>query len=99
CFDCLDDDPAAAVAQDADLGPRQGAVWACAVHCGDGHEGVLRRSPLAVAEAHEREHERAATSVLPEGYRSLTLDCAGPRSGRAGSQQSSPEGPRLEVSS
>ena len=36
--------------------------------------GLLRRSTLAVAAAHEREHERAAASVLLQGHRLVAMD-------------------------
>jgi hypothetical protein len=34
---------------------------------------VLRRPPLALAAANEREHQRPVAPVLPEGHRPLTL--------------------------
>ena len=60
------------------------------------HEGVLRRPALALAEADEREHQRTAAAVLPEGHRSIKMVRRGPRSRRPRTQQPAPKSPRLE---
>ena len=87
-----------AATQDAHLGPRQGTLRARPVRARDGHEGVLRRPALALAAADEREHQRAAAPVLPEGHRPLPLVRRGPRSRRSRAQQPAPKEPRLEDS-
>jgi IS30 family transposase len=90
---------ARAVAQDPDVGSRQGAVGARAVCVGDRDAGVLRRSTLAVAAAEQREHERPTAPVLSKGHRPLTMVGRGPRGRRSRAQQSAPQDPRLEDAS
>lgn len=60
-----DVDTAGAAGTVADLGPREGDVGARAVPSRDRDPGLLRRPAIAVAAGHEREHQRAAASVLP----------------------------------
>ena len=59
----------AAAAPVADLGPGQGDGAARRGHRGAGHAGVLLREGQPVAAAIEREHQRAAPPVLPQGQR------------------------------
>ena len=81
-LDGVDDQAARATAQDPDLGPRQGALRARAVRARDRDAGVLRRPALTLAAADEREHQRAAAAVLPQGHRPVALVRRGPRSRR-----------------
>ena len=53
----------------ADLGSGQGTSDAPADQRADRHSGVLLRRPLAVAARFQREHERAAARLLPQGHR------------------------------
>src|SRR3954466_10393043 len=80
----------------ADLGPRQGALRARSVQGRHRHRRLLRRPALALAARYEREHQRPAAPVLPQGHRPLSLEPRGPprRPGRG--QQQAPQGPRLE---
>ena len=88
-----DDDAARAAAPIADLGPRQGALRARRVQGRDRHPGLLRRPAQPLAARHEREHQRAAAPVLPEGHRPLALDRRGDRSRRRRAQQPDPARP------
>ena len=60
------------------------------------HKGVLRGPALALAATDEREHQRGAAPVLPQGHRPLSLVGRRPRGRRSGHQQPSPRGSRLE---
>ena len=66
-----------------DVGSREGTLSPCPIRGWDGNESVLRRPALALAASHEREHEWALTSVLPEGHRPIALDPGRPRSCRS----------------
>ena len=66
----------------ADLGPRQGALPARSVQGRDRHPGLLRRPPEPLAARHEREHQRSAPPVLPEGNRPRSLERRRDRSRR-----------------
>ncbi len=85
-----------AAAADPDVGPRQRTRRARPVRVGHRHEGVLRRSALTLAAAHEREHQRSAAPVLSERDRSVPMVGRRTRSGRSCPQQQAPQGPRLE---
>ncbi|ROP35743.1 hypothetical protein EDD40_0994 [Saccharothrix texasensis] len=74
----------------------EGAVRARPVRSRHRHESVLRRPPLTVATADEREHERVAASVLPQGHRPFEVVRRRPRSRRPGPEQPAPQSPRLE---
>ena len=67
-----------------------------AVRVGDRDAGVLRRPALAVAAAVEREHQRAAAPVLPQGHGPVPLVSRRPRGRRPCTQQPAPQDPRLE---
>ena len=67
-----------------------------AVHGRDRDTSVLRRPALALAAPHEREHQRPAAPVLPQGHRPVALVRRGPRSRRSRPQQPAPKDPRLE---
>jgi len=54
--------------QVADMGPRQGDGAAQKVHAGDRCRRLLLRSAVTVAARLEREHQRPAAAVLPEGH-------------------------------
>ena len=62
--------PAAArrTAPEPDLGSRQGDVRARPVHRRDRRQGLLLRSAQPVAAGQQREHQRPAASVLPQGH-------------------------------
>ncbi len=75
---------------------RGGELAGHAAHPRDRHEGLLRRPALALAAAHEREHQRAASPVLPQGHRPVAVERRGPRGRRTDGQQPTPQGPRLE---
>src|SRR4051795_12705966 len=79
-----------------DLGPRQRALRARTVQGRHRHRRLLRRPALTLAARHEREHQRPAAPVLPQGQRHLPLEPRGPprRPGRG--QQQASKGPRLE---
>ena len=66
--------PAGAAAPIADLGSRQGTLSARGVQGRDRHPGLLRRPPQPLAARHQREHQRAAAPILPQGHRPLPLD-------------------------
>ena len=87
---------ARAAAPVADLGPghRDGPARAAA----DRHRpaGLLLRSAEPVAARHQREHQRAAAPVLPEGNRPRPAQRRGPRRRRRDAQQPAPENARLE---
>ena len=53
-----------------------------AVQGRDRHPGLLRRPAKPLAARHEREHQRAAAPVLPQGHRPLPLDRRRDRSRR-----------------
>ena len=80
-------DPAGAAATVADLGPGNGAEPACAA--ADRHRcaGLLLRSAQPVAARDEREHQRAAAAVLPEGHGPEHAQRDGPRGGGCGAQR------------
>ena len=74
-----DRDPARATSALADLGPghRDGPTRGTA----DRHRSrdLLLRPAQPLAARHQREHERAPASVLPQGHRPLTVCTRGPR--------------------
>ena len=76
---------------DADLGSRQRACLPPADHRRDRHERVLLRRALAVAARQQREHERAAARLLPEGHRPQRPHRRGDRADRGGGQRPAAE--------
>src|SRR5690606_12127626 len=92
----IDDEVARAAAQDPHLGPWEGARRSRAVRARYRHEGVLRRPSLALAATDEREHERVAAPVLPEGHRPVEVVRSGSRSRSSCNQQPPPQDSRLE---
>ena len=62
----------------------------------DRHPGLLRRPAEPLAARHEREHQRAAAPILPQGHRPLAMERRGDRSRRRRAQQQTPQDPRLE---
>ena len=67
-----------------------------AVQDRDRHPGLLRRPAQPLAARHEREHQRAAAPVLPEGHRPVPLERRRDRSRRRRPQHPTPQDPRLE---
>ena len=57
-----------------DMGPRQGTLPTRGVQGRDGHSGLLRRPTQSLAARHQREHQRAASPILPKGHRPLALE-------------------------
>ena len=58
-------------------------------------EGLLLRPPLALAARHQREHQRAAAPVLPQGHRPLGAQQGRPRLGPGPVQRPTPQTPRI----
>ena len=56
---------------------------------------LLRRSRLTLAARQQREHQRTAPTVLPQGHRPVPLGTRIPRAGRPGDEQPTPQTPRL----
>ena len=88
--------PARAAAAVPDLGPRQGVVRARGVQGQDRHPRLLRRPAQPLAARHQREHERLAAPVLPEGHRPVALERRGDRSRRRCAQRTATKDSRLE---
>ena len=82
-------------AANADLGSRQGACAAPADHHGDRHGRVLLRRALTVAARQQREHERAAARLLPEGHRPERPHRRGRRADRRRAQRPATQDARL----
>ena len=82
-------------AADADLGSRQGARAAPADHRRDRHGRVLLRPALTVAAGQQREHERAAARLLPEGHRPERPHRRGRRADRRRGQRPATQDARL----
>lgn len=80
----------------AHLGPRQGAVRPRPVHDRHRHRRVLRRSALAMAARHQREHQRPSSPILPKGNRPLPLEPRRRTRRPRRAQRQTPQGPRLE---
>ena len=89
-------DAARAAAPLADLGPRQGARPARPAQDRHRPRRLLRRPAQPMAARHEREHQRAAAPVLPQGHRPVPLERRRDRSRRRRAQQPAPQDPRLE---
>src|SRR3546814_12390291 len=79
----------------ADLGSWEGDVRARTVRDRHPLDGPLRRPSQPLAARHEREHERTAPTVLPEGHRPLTLEPGRPRRRRARAEHATPKATRL----
>ena len=60
--------------------------------------GLLRRPPQPLAARHQREHQRAAAPVLPQGHRPLALERRRHPGRRRRAQQPAPQDPRLQDS-
>src|SRR5690606_25299347 len=56
---------------------------------------VVLRPALALATRHQREHQRAATPVLPQRHRPEGPHSPGPRRRRPGDERTTPQGPGL----
>ena len=56
---------------------------------------LLLRPPQPLAARHEREHQRAAAPVLPQGHRPVVLRARPARPGRRRTQRPPPQTPRL----
>ena len=67
-----------------------------AVQGRDRPAGLLRRPAQPLAARHEREHQRPAAPVLPEGHRPIALDGRRARSSRHDAQQPTAQDPRME---
>ena len=61
-----------------------------------GIAGLLLRPAQPLAARHQREHQRPAAPVLPQGHRPVPLQRRRPRRRRRHSQQTAPQDPRLE---
>ena len=61
-----------------------------------GIAGLLRRPAQPLAARHEREHQRAAAPVLPQGHRPVAVVRRGDRGRRQPPQRPTPQDPRLE---
>ena len=85
--------PAAPV---ADLGPRRGDGPARAAADRDWPGDLLLRPAQPLAARHQREHQRPAAPVLPQGHRSEQAYPSRPRRGCRGPQQPTSQDPRLE---
>ena len=59
------------------------------------HRGLLLRPPLALAATQQREHQRPAAPVLPQGHRPVPMDRRRARRRRRRPQQQTPQDPRL----
>src|SRR5699024_514181 len=86
---------ASPVAPDPDLGSRERALRARAVHPRYWHESVLRRPSFVLAAPGEREHKRVVAAVLPERNRPVSVVGRGTRSSCSRAQQPAPESSRL----
>ena len=78
-----------------DLGSGPGAAPAPRDHHRRGPADLLLRSPLALAARQQREHQRTAPPVLPQGHRSLGPHRRGPGLRRRRTQRPTPPNPRL----
>ena len=83
------------IAPVVDLGPRQGALGPRGLPGRDRHPGLLRRPSQPVAARHEREHQRAAAPVLPQGHRPLAMERRGDPGRRQRPQPPTPQDPLL----
>ncbi len=92
----LDHDPARAAAPVADLGPgrRDGPARPAAHRHRPGD--LLLRPAQPLAARHQREHQRPAAPVLPQGHRPQQAQPRRPRRRRRRPQQPTPQDPRLE---
>ena len=61
--------------------------------------GLLRRPAQPMAARHEREHQRAAAPVLPQGHRPLAMERRRPRRRRRRAQRPATQDTRLEDAS
>ena len=92
-----DDHAARAAAPLADLGPRQGDVRSTPqFKVETGIAGLLRRPAQPLAARHQREHQRAAAPVLPQGHRPVPVERRGIQAVAADAQQPAPQDTRLE---
>ena len=64
--------------------------------CRDRPGHLLLRPPLALAARQQREHQRPAAPVLPQGHRPVGLPARLPRPRRRQAQPQTPQDPRLE---
>jgi transposase, IS30 family len=62
---------------------------------GDGREGLLLRSAAALATRIEREHQRSAAAVLPEGDRSVGYSSGQAQCHRSSTERTAPTDTRL----
>ena len=74
-----DPDPARAAPPDPHLGPRQGDGRPRPVHRRHRRAGLLLRPPQPLAAGHQREHQRPAPPVLPQGHRPVGPQPGPPR--------------------
>src|SRR5262249_50241832 len=79
----------------ADLGSGQGDGAASGGHRRAGHAGVLLREGEPVAASVEREHQRAAPPVLPQGQRPARPQPAAPGGGRRRAERPASQDPGL----
>ena len=79
-----------------DLGPGRRDRRTCAAEDRYRLGGVLLRSAEPMAARHQREHQRSAAPVLPEGHRALPAQRRGARCCRRRLERPSSQDPRLE---
>ena len=79
-----------------DLGPGRRDRRTCAAADRYRLGGVLLRSAEPMAARHQREHQRSAAPVLPEGHRALPAQRRGARCCRRRLERPSSQDPRLE---
>ena len=79
-----------------DLGPGRRDRRTCAAEDRYRLGGVLLRSAEPMAARHQREHQRSAAPVLPEGHRPLPAQRRGARCCRRRLERPSSQDPRLE---
>jgi IS30 family transposase len=78
------------------LGPRQGTLPARAAQDRHRPGGLLRRSAQPLAARHEREHQRPAPPVLPQGHRPLSMESRRSRGRRRSPQRQTAQDTQLE---
>lgn len=91
-----DGEASQAYAKLADVGPGLGDGAARQDIGGAGHGRLLLRPALAMAARRQREHERPAAAVLPEGHRPEHLPRGVPGRRRRGTQRQAPQDARVE---
>ena len=77
------------------LGPRRRTGPAPQDHRRPGHAGLLLRPAQPMAARHQREHQRPAAPILPQGHRPFRIQSGLPRRRRRRTQRQAEKNPRL----